>query len=55
MVVLFYNSDGTVIMRERTYSRRKAAFAAMDRARRRGQITAIKGTRKASDPPTVHH
>jgi hypothetical protein len=26
-----------------------------ERAAKRGQISAIKGTRKAGDPPTVHH
>jgi hypothetical protein len=55
VTVLFYGAGGTVVAREHTYATRKAAFAAMDRARKRGQISAIKGTRKAGDPPTVHH
>ena len=53
--VLYYNATGTAVVREHTYATRKAAFAAMDRARTRGQISALKGTRLAGDPPTVHH
>ena len=53
--VLFYESRGSVVVREHAYETREAAFAAMNRARKRGQISAIKGTRKVSDPPTEHH
>jgi hypothetical protein len=55
VTVLFYGVGGVVVVREHTYATLKAAYAAMERAVKRGQISAIKGTRKAGDPPTVHH
>lgn len=54
VTVHFYDKAGRTIVRTHTYATRKAAFAAMDRARARGQISGLAGTRTASDPPTTH-
>ena len=53
--VNFYNTNGTEIVRTRTYTTRQGAARAIRRAAERGQIAAMAGRRTANDSPTCHH
>ena len=53
--VHYYDPTCTQIVRTRSYATRALAWAAIQRAARRGQVAGYAARRTAQDAPTVHH
>lgn len=53
--VHYYDHTATRIVRTRTYRTLAGARRAMERARKRGTVSALAGRRSANDQPTCHH
>ena len=55
VIVHYYDSTASRIVRSREYASLRLARAALARAAKRHQIAGFAGERTADDPPTCHH